>query len=600
MNAVETNHYPEHNDIHIVDGPPRLSHKTTEIVHAAWEKYKESAGGVPVVIDNNYEQVEETVENHFGGGKYGVNPGTVVVPKGKDRATEFCPDDCDHSVDGNSFGKLKHTAREVASQNETVRPKTFRGEDVCAYQGAKFAMAHADVIVCVAQMFYRIVDSGNFPDSYQILIDEESTQNYFRPSGFKLAEIEPSRSDVGPPFIVDFEVTQDNVDNVETRERSKIDELERVASRYRNIANACEWLEDLILEASDYDFADDPELDDYLDYLGDIEPGSVELEGPLTERSATFDRLRMDYHRFGAAEALEAAFFEPEVQVIASGEKYDVRVIPNPTADFLVNKEAFDAADRMWLVGDMMAKEFAGKLDGDHGYTMLKPSASDLDDLKIVMVSADDDDEMQRRRYMTEISKQLAEQRVAHPVFAGSGLRAQQAKERIGPSSYFFNAQAERRHYEEVADIGYAITSYPGSRISRGIDLPTNVTICRSTQFQSGVWDYQGEGETAGKCTRMRRYSKEIEIHNMMLRGAGQGERHVAVVPSMVPYFGLDEVVEEVSIYDEVDDTLSTILSWIEDVQEQDGMYVCGDCETGFLTMQEYLEHRTDGRCTPD
>jgi hypothetical protein len=202
---------------------------------------------------------------------------------------------------------------------------------------------------------------------------------------------------------------------------------------------------------------------------------------------------------------------------------------------------------------------------------------------------------------MTDISHELVEQRIPHPVFAGSGLRAQNAKERIGPSSYFFNAAAERKHFEEQASIGYAITSYPGSRISRGVDLPTNITIVRSTQFQSGVWDYRGsDDETRKKCERMRRYSKEIEVHNMMLRGAGQGERHVAIVPSMVPYFGLDEVVHEISIHDGVESALEVVLSWIKDVEERDGLYWCGVCGVGFVSMTEFVSHRGDGRCTDD
>lgn len=593
--------FEPHEDAHIIDGPPRLSHKTTKMVQAASGFADRHNSGVPVVIDNNYEQVDETVENHFGGGKYGVDPETTVVPKGKDRAIEYCPDGCEHSLDGSSYGKVHHKAQEVAAQNSVVRPATFRGEDVCAYQATKFAMEHADVIVCVAQMFYRIVDHSNFPDVYQVLIDEESTQNYFRPSGFKLAEIQPANSDIGPPFIVDFEIDEQNVNNVYQREQDKIDDLERVASRYRNITNACEWLEDLLQQATNYDFNDEPNLDEYTEYLRGIEAGSVELQGPVSERSATFDRIRMDYHRFGAAQALEAAFFESEIQVISSGDHFDVRVIPDPTSGFLVNKEAIQHAEEVWLVGDMMAKDFADQCGVSYEYTMLEPNARDLDDLKLVMVKCEEDEEMERRRFLTDVSKELAEQRIAHPVFAGSGLRAQQAKERIGPSSYFFNAQAQRQHYEEIADVGYAITSYPGSRISRGIDLPTNATIVRSTQFQSGVWDYTGESKSDDvqrKCKRMRRYSKEIEIHNMMLRGAGQGEKHVAVVPSMVPYFGLDSEVEQVSIHDDLSDVVSLILSHIKNVEKRDGLFWCSDCSTGFVSMPQYREHRKDGRCT--
>ena len=595
---TETEEVYENYDCYIVDGPPRLSHKTTKIIQGASGFANELDAGVPVIVDNNYEQIEETVENHLNGGRYGVEPNTVAVPKGKDKATTHCPDDCDHEVDGSSFGKIKAVAREVATQNRVVRPSTFRGEDVCAYQGAKFAMEHADAIVCVVQMLPRISDSSYFPERYQLIIDEESTQEYFKPSGFKLAEIQPSPSDIGPPFIVDFEINETNINNLAQRENSKIDELERVASRYRNVVNGCSWLDDILKEASNFDFSDNPEIEDYKGHLESI-PERVEspdLQGPMSEKSATFDRLRMHYHRFHAGNGIEPAFFDPEIQVTSSGDKFDVKVVPDPFDGFVITEKVFREATNVWLVGDLIAKHIADEVGLDYDYTKLEPKDRDLDDLKIIMASCENGDEFDRRRFMTDLSKELAEQRVPHPVFAGSGLRAQQAKERIGPSSYFFNAAAERRHFEEVADIGYAVTSYPGSRISRGVDLSTNITIVRSTQFQSGIWDYQGDDKTARKCERMREYSKEIEVHNMMLRGAGQGERHVAVVPSMIPYFGLSSVVEEVSIYDDIKDVLSEILAWVEAVEKRDGVYWCDDCSTGFMSMSEYLDHRLTDR----
>jgi hypothetical protein len=588
---------------HIIDGPPRFSRKTTKGINAAFESYTDGSGGVPIIIDNNYEQIDETVGNHLSGGKYGVSPDTVVIPKGKDRATEYCSDECDHELGGSAFNRIKNAARDVAAKNDVVQPSSFRSKDACAYYASKFAMEHADTIVCVAQMFYRITGSSTFPERYQVIIDEESTQGYFRPSGFKLAEIHPSNSLVGPAFTVDLKVTEENVSNVLSREQNKIDELERVASRYRNVKNACEWLDELVQTAIDYDFADGPETDGYIEYLRDIEPGQIDFEGPVSEQSATFDRIRMDYHRFSASQALEAAFFNPEIQVIQSGEKYDVRVIPDPTSDFLVNKEAFENAENVWLVGDLMAKDFASKYDKPAEYKDLGAEDTDLEDLKILMVACDDGDEYERRRFMTDVSKKLAEERIPHPIFAGSGLRAEKTHQRLGPASYFFNSNAERSHYDDVAGIGYAITSYPGSRISRGIDLPTNVTIVRSTDFQAGVWDYQANDRTDGtteKCRDMRRYSKEIEVHNMMLRGAGQGEKHVCIVPSMVTYFGLHEEVTEISTEYRISEVLNEVLSHIKNVEESRGMYYCSDCSTGYVTMTEWRRHRSEGRCNVD
>lgn len=515
----------------IVNGLPRYHHKTTKLVHDAWERNRGTNETI-IHIANNYEQADELAIKAYGSGKYGVNAPTVVIPKGQERASKFCRPNCNHNV-GDEYFRHQHVAERAVDSNQIVRPRSFQEHDICAYAATRYAVEFADAVILHPSMISRI----ELPDNYQIIVDEESAQNYFRVPSAEIAQITSQESDFIAADTINIEtsITKESIEAIRDHERDAIDDLERVPMRYQNIERACDALIDMYDRIAEIEPRD---IDDFIEQINETEPARVEIEGSEAEQKATYERIRMEYAFFSGAELIEAAFFEPELRAIPSTGSYKIKYIGHPDTGYLYRKDFFENAGKVWLVGKLLAADFAERFTNDIEYEEL---TGDVEDLSVFII--DEEDEFARRVYIERLAKRLNS---GHAIFAGSAERAKQVRDNLEPDAYFMSQGATRTHFEDAVENDWSVISYPNSKISRGVDLPVNVSMVRSRRFSAGIWDYaSGDTETSRKCRRISEYMNTVETLNMMLRGAGQGEPHVAVIPPTDPMFEqLDSHIE--------------------------------------------------------
>lgn len=572
----------------IWDGSPRYHHKTTQIVQEAAD-----TGHRNLVIAPNHTLAETICYEHLGNGQYGIGQRRVVHLQGIERS---CPG-CNHDP-GENWYKHDSAAEEALEQHRVVTPQVFDDPEICPYYATKYAAEKADWVVTVPEMIDRLeIDY----EDYNIIIDEESTLAKFYPQSGTVMKFE----EIGEDFIPINVTTTENklsetagLQRMEQIVQNKIDDLQRVPTKYRNALSGIQALQDVgdqILEQVDFSEVED--LDEANDILRNVEIDSPDLDGPNSQVTGTFTYLRRNFSRYEHEPLVEAMYFDPKLIPMRSGDELKVFLVPDPFAGIVFHKEAFETCANLYLVGRDGALHFCNQL-GLEDREIIEMGLVQTTNLDIVVARGD---EMKRRGFMTRLSQRLAEDGFHNLIICGSGTRAANAS--LGPSSYLFQGDATLEHYQVARDADWSVSSYMGSRITRGVDIDTQITIVRSAQFASPKWHYWDEydEEDDWEITyhhisgRRREYENLIEVHNAMLRGAGQGEQHVAVIPEIPLFFGLERYVTHFDL-DEFESVVEFILQALGEIPDE--LY-CETCERRFVTINGFRNHDCGGHAPP-
>lgn len=565
--------------IDLLHGSPRYDHKTTQLFedHAGYD-------GRTYSVVSNHELGEEQCRNHLGPGTYGIDAQRVVHLKGQNRA---CPTDCTHHRDGGlNHGKHRYEATKALEQHRVVSPKVFAGvPDVCPHFATILAADMANWVVLVPEML-RSVDPS---EEYSVIVDEESTLKRLRPKAPGLLTFRACHHPGFDANITPDARSIDREDAVALRETidERIDDLERVPARYRNARRAADALVTLIERINDCGLGVATDIEDATRRIEGIEVPQVDLVGTVSERDAALTFIREEFQFDRVTEYLEPLIAGASIQVIQSGPKFTVKLIPDLSADVVFHREFFAGADRIGAVGNEEAAWFAWQLGVDDPEVTVMDGLSEIQkhNLDIVLVPGDESD---RRRAMDEVATELTNHDVENLLIPGSKSRARDAVERLPAESHLADSTATVDGIEDIFSLdGWNVTSYMNSRITRGVDLPMQVSICRSTQFDASVWDAQED------LTPIGEYVRATETINAMLRGAGQGEHHVAIVPDDIADY-LDWGLEEcVTTIDETEAIVELVLDVLTDVERDPDLdaYRCEGCDRIFVQRDPLLSH---------
>lgn len=588
-------------DLEIVDGVPRYAHKTTYICKEA-----DKSGTTTIHFVGNHELGRGTAKGKLvdrwnpANDEYGVNNNDVVHVKGKKRACNGC-DDCTGGQP--NFGKIMSAAEEEMSKPGYVDPSDF-SEDVCGYWGAIYACQYADHIVTVPQMWPRI---RNHVDRWNVAIDEEDTMRKWTPNSAEILRLDSVNEDIinsglQPEYwnIGNYGLPDRALDNLQDRVQRDINELDRVPSRYRYLDNAIDKLRELtnvlaetVTEARTYN---DPEA--IAELFRDIEISEIEKDGPKGELDGALKLLRNEYHRFYAAQAVEPLLNEPRVTVQQSRGELLIRLVSNPVCGYIRHREIFSEAENVWLVGNRYAKYFASHFHPDPN-DCYNDRTGDITKDELEILKVEGEDEFERRSRMTDISKRVSDGGDPALLIAGSKTRAKEAWDGTPGMRFFKDGETVKDIEDQINGAENGMVLYMGSRATRGLDTPNRVTVVRSEHFAAPMWDYFRPGEKVHGVDirpvahKMHQYENRIEVHNAMLRGAGQGEKHVAIIPSEVDLFwNLDHLVSTRD-YMEIEDIIAFIrqardLNW-------DG-HKCHGCNWKFGSYEDYRGHDCDER----
>lgn len=254
----------------------------------------------------------------------------------------------------------------------------------------------------------------------------------------------------------------------------------------------------------------------------------------------------------------------------------------------LFHRDFFAGADHIGAVGCMEAAWFAWQLGVDDPEVTVMDGLSEIEKsrLDIVLVPGD---ERARRRTMDEVAAELTSTGVENLLVCGSKDRARNAADRLPAESYHAGVGTSSAAIEELlrGTEGWNVSTYMNGVVTRGIDLPMQASICRSTQFDASVWDAQPE------FSPIAEYVRATETINAMLRGAGQGERHVAIAPDDIADFldwGLSDCVTKVESVEALVDLVLDALT-DADVDSKTGTYRCTDCGTIAFQHDAFLDH---------
>ena len=578
-----------HTSSTILDGSPRYAHKTSQLL----TKSANDSDTKGIVLTPNHQLAHEICTDHLTDDTYDPRPQRRVVHvQGKERS---CPG-CTHHPEGDEYYQIVQAAEEALTQHRIVTPEVFEGTGVCPYYATKEAAKRANWIVTVPHMLERLVDSLNF-EEYDVIIDEESTMEWFWPKTGTLFTLEnPAYDNDMMPLNVTLGegstfLHGNPIASVREWMDRKLEEYERVPGRYRVIQDAVDALAELkrkLVDVTDLEAYEDAEALSHV--YPEVDVPHVDItEHSEREQSAAFTILRKELGRFAAAPFLEAILCDAQINVLGSGSGIDVFLNPDPTHEFLYHREVFESCANVYLVGDRIASEFAVKFMEPTEVAQSRESLGQVetDNLDIVVLVGD---EMERRNAATQLSQGLIDNDIHNLLIAGSGVRAKQAYDRLHPNAYYFHGGADLTHYHTAAEADWSVVSYMGSRITRGIAVDTQVTICRSMQFASPRWLAHPVEEYGQE---MMEYENIIELHNAMLRGAGQGEEHIAIIPQpLMLRYGLGDYVTEFSI-DDLGAVIEFVMTKLGLVPEQTAIstYACDECGVEFATIHGYDEH---------
>lgn len=593
---TETKDYSENPDLTIYDGVPRFAHKTTTAVHDAAE-----LDCTKVIICKNHTLAAETVEDKITTGDYAVGNDSVVHVQGKERAK--CT--CDEGLQGREFYKVKNEIKNQLHRHENgLNPDVFDGTGACPYHSCLWATEKTEWIVTVPQMWTRIKDK--IPDNHAVIVDEEDTMRHYFPKAGGLLKLNCPPDDL-PEAVPnygferqDYAFSQTGIDFVRQTVQNKMDEYDRVPKRFPLIMDALDAFEDLkeIIEESLYTVRDYDEDEEVIHHFHDIDVPSVDMSDYEDYHiQDAFKYLRNGLSRSHVANKLEAVLCSPRIVAQRSGDHITARIVSDPLEDFMYSRELFSEAEHVWFIGNRMAKFTAAHFHPapDECYQELEPKIP-AKELHLVALSSED--EFERRTSVTKIAKELTQKEIHNLMIAGSSRRANNVSQAIGARSYYFRKDATLKEYTDIASIDWNVTTYLGSRLTRGIDVESQITMVRSAHFATPWWDYYRPGEmkeidddeynVSRSCDKMQEYENGIEVHNAMLRGAGQGETHVSVIPSNIDLFwGLDKYVTNFE-HSQLEDILEFILSSLGELPDN---LECPDCETRFVAQDTYWDH---------
>lgn len=594
----------------ITNGSPRYAHKTTEIVHEASESDNDK-----LFLAHNHEHAAETIREVINGEEYGVGERSVVHAKGMMADGNECT--CEQT--NSDRWENSRAARNALAQHGVVTPQVF--SDSCPYHSTKQAAYMARWIVCHPTMYARM-DHNQLGDR-DVIIDEESTMDYFMPDSATLLTLEKNNSDFfDRNFRVDDpKVSDANPDSLRDAMDRQTEDMENILGRYQNIYNICDAfdeLHDTLKEAinGEDSIRNCEDTEEIQERLNEIGCPNVDPVGSDREINATYDKIRIGNWASFVAKVGESLLNNATFDVEGSGDEVNIRIIPDGFNGFLMHKDLFYSAENVYLVGQNKAIYFASHFHRapNSCYQDITDHREIRDNLEIAVVS--DEDEFQRRNFMTNVAEELTQQDIHNLLVCGSGTRASQAHKRIHPRSYYFRGGSTLREYEDMSDLDYNVTSYMGSRLTRGVDVDTQVTIVRSAQFSSPQWKYGNfeevddpseleegteeyeEHHKAAFQKAMAEYENVIETHNAMLRGAGQEDddgnpqKHIAVIPSIQLYFNFYRYVTEYST-DELEQLVNDVIEHIDDEVPDD--LTCRNCDRRFVTRQGYRDHECIG-----
>lgn len=595
-----TEQFTDEPNFQCLDGIPRFAHKTTECVHRAEEADNEHN----IVIAQNHTLAQENVTDKIIGEQFGIGENTAVHIKGKEKSCGGC-DMCADGLQSDDYPIIQDAIQDAITRYDYIRPEVFT--EICPYYGCLFAIDHVSWISTVPEMWPRIRERVS--NDRSVIIDEESTMSYWMPDSgpiLKCHIFEEARQTFS---IKDHTLSESGIDYVRTRVQNKLNELERPPGRYRNVRNAVRELQNIYDQLEEFKLKVLP----YCDSVEEVQEAvssyidinTVDFQGTEREKRATFKYLRLEFSRSATATLLESLFFDPRIKVMPSQGQVTFNLVPDPLAGFMIDRDLFAEANDVWFVGRHYATYIASHFHNNPQDQIENLSAGDVpssNELEIITIAADPDEELQRRGEMTRIAKELTIEHEHHNLLiAGSGTRASNAVDSIGRRAHFFNGQDDLPEYKDIASIDWNVTSYLGSRLTRGVDVDTNVTIVRSTKFATPNWDYYNDGENIDEIDlsacmeRIRKYENYIETHNAMLRGAGQREKHIAIIPGDIDLlWDLDEVAVEYDYleHEEIIDHILDSLGLIDCLAP--GEYGCPVCGTIYVVQQQALNCCSD------
>lgn len=573
-------HYP---DLEILGGVPRFAGKTTNAVHRAAEE-----DGQKLILCQNHTLAHETIEDKLTTGEYAIGDRRIVHVQGQRRA---CPD-CPHDPDQLDYPRVMSKVHNALDQHDVITPDVF--SEVCPYYATKFAAGLARWVVTVPEMISRLDNQLNDPD---IIIDEEDTMQYFFPRTSTVLKLKELDGDFVPQnySIADEAFSRANTEWLRQKINEDIDRYERVPSRLPTALNGIDAFEDLKegLQKNLDRLKSAEDLDEVDAILQGIEVPEAEIENHC--ESDFYSYLRMRFSMAESAQVIEPFYAQPRLQATKSGDEIHIRVVRNSLAETFIHRDLFENADNVWLIGDMFAQYFSAHFHpSPHLCHELLDDRIGEDHLRIIQL--DHDNEHERRGHITKISERLTLQGRHNLTICGSSVRAAKVHDHIHPNSYFFRGASELSNYKDMSELGYNVTSYMGSRLTRGVDVDTQITAVRSSMFASPEWDYFDERdaqELQDMQDGMSEYQNLIEVHNAMLRGAGQSDddgnpqKHIAIIPSISLYWGLDQYAETYESQ-EIEDVVERILQELEGVSDD---LTCRDCGREFFALTALRDH---------
>ena len=590
-----------------IDGPPRFAHKTSELI--AQGVVSEN---VQLYVEPNHRIAKEIAHtlttNHAD--QHGFNQRGVVHFVGKGRAHGEHSNSCTHcnrvrdADEAQAYHfKCLSRARTAIQRNQMVTADTFRQfeHEICPYDGLRAAVSEADYITTVSEKFESAI--SEIEGSYDVVIDEESALSSFLPSTAGLGTLKTvtdlSGNRVGvesetnslffDPAMSDMDCQLENLrDTIAAKLESE--DYSRVPGRFRVLEQASEqlveWRDGVVETLYESDVTASSEAADIIaENEPEFDPFEITTENQVRK---AFEFLRFQLPFQPGTEILEAFIGGGMVRSHPGEPLTEIFLIPDPDFGVVLYEDKLTTAENIRLVGATQARYFLQSL----GYVVDDRYLKDMsgysyDDYNLIALNSEN--EFQRRGVITKISKRLAEARQHNLLISGSGTRAAQATETIGThQAYYFKGDSTyERNYRLMAGDDQAVTTHMGSRLTRGVDVDTQVTCIRSYQFASPRWletDYAGIG----------RYENMIETHNAMLRGAGQGEQHISVIP-LLPEFYWD-IDDEIEVYDLeesdeasiIDDIVDRILELLDVVTAD---LVCPLCEGQFVTPEGFQNH---------
>ena len=567
-------------EVSIVNGAPRYHHKTTKLLGDVVD-----SGDRGLYIVPNHSLGEELCTNHLSNPwdpqneQYGQDQRKIVQVKGKRKS---CPD-CDHDYGKREKYQARDSAIKALKQHPVITADLFEG-DVCPYYACLEAAAMAKHVVTVPEMLYVLdLDWSEF----RVVIDEESTMMRFFPRDSKILELSYTESDFDetPISISDQPILRKNIKNIREQVEQKINSLDRVPCEYRNVKKAVSSLQKLFDRISEKNVEGAESLSEASERLKSIQIPSLSIE---TKSQKTFEYIRRDLQFYKANEPVEAMLANPKIYTERSQGTLNCYLIPDPESDLMAHREVFEDSIHVHTVGAVIADYFCSKISTDEIGSENTEQLGKVQTENLDLFVIESDDEFQRREFIQNVAKHLLEQGLHTLVICGSKSRASEVYEALHPRSYEFHSDSTESEYSHIAEDDWNITSYLGSTITRGVDVDTQITLVRSDQFSAPRWNYYDNN----LYRWIKDYEMLIESHNAMLRGAGQGEHHVAIIPPLSSmFFHLQQYVTPFNV-DEHDpkDVANAAL----DALELNGTKRCQYCDRIFLDQHGFEMHECE------